>query len=149
VADFGDYFHATDRLKILRRLASQMQSKKRHLACLLEVNISGEASKGGFEAMTWENNSQQVAQLVEAIDFCAAAEPLSCVGLMTMAPWQASEAEIRTVFARTRRLREHLQNIIKRPLPVLSMGMSDDFEIAIEEGATHIRVGRALFGERH
>ena len=66
-----------------------------------------------------------------------------------MAPWHAPAAEIRSVFERTRLLRDRLETEIGRPLPILSMGMTDDFEIAIEEGATHIRVGRAIFGERH
>ena len=76
---------------------------------------------------------------------------ISLVGLMTMAPWGAETAVIRTVFRRTRQLAAWMQqNITEIDQPLkLSMGMTDDFELAIEEGATHIRVGRALFGERH
>ena len=74
---------------------------------------------------------------------------LALAGLMTMAPWDVPPEEIRTVFRRTRQLATHLQNSLALPAPLqLSMGMTDDFEIAIEEGATHVRVGRALFGER-
>ena len=75
--------------------------------------------------------------------------PLLPVGLMTMAPWEAPPDDIRAVFRRTRALAAHLwaELALDAP-PALSMGMTDDFEIAIEEGATIVRVGRALFGER-
>ena len=66
-----------------------------------------------------------------------------------MAPWHVSETEIRDCFERTRLLRDWLENVSSLSLPNLSMGMTDDFEIAIAEGATHVRVGRAIFGSRH
>ena len=70
-------------------------------------------------------------------------------GLMTMAPWGASPAEIRAVFRRMRLLAEWLETAVDHlDLSTLSMGMTDDFEIAIEEGATHVRIGRAIFGQR-
>ena len=70
-------------------------------------------------------------------------------GLMTMAPWRVGDDVIREVFQRTRRLSEWLQKAVPQAEWLnLSMGMTDDFEIAIEEGATHVRVGRALFGSR-
>lgn len=147
VATFGDVFHGADRLKILRRLDSQLQS--RTLSFLLEVNISGEVSKGGFPMSGWQADRSLINPLNEALALAAASDHLQCRGLMTMAPWHAPEEIIRAVFAQTRQLRDHLMEQTGHPLPVLSMGMTDDFEIAIEEGATHIRVGRALFGERY
>lgn len=65
-----------------------------------------------------------------------------------MAPWEAPDDEIRAVFRRTKLLRDWLETAVGIALPQLSMGMTDDFELAIEEGATHIRVGRAIFGSR-
>ncbi len=148
VADLADQFHAADRLKIIERLGRQVAANGRALPLLLEVNISGEASKEGFEATDWENRPEQRTALLAALTAVHGQERLSCLGLMTMAPWEAEPDVIRSVFRRTRRLRDALEQASGQPLPMLSMGMTDDFEIAVEEGATHIRVGRALFGER-
>jgi uncharacterized pyridoxal phosphate-containing UPF0001 family protein len=69
---------------------------------------------------------------------------------MTMAPWEAGEHVIRAVFRRTRRLAEWLHEMVPgADWSWLSMGMTDDFELAIEEGATHVRIGRAIFGQRN
>ncbi len=109
------------------------------LPILLEVNVSGEASKYGFRA-------EELPGAVEAI---AALPGLALQGLMTMAPIAADPEEARPIFAALRALRDELA----RRYPAfdwrhLSMGMTDDFEVAIEEGATLVRVGRAIFGER-
>ena len=74
--------------------------------------------------------------------------PASCVGLMTVAPALASEAELHTIFEGLRNLRDKIQSNLKTSLPELSMGMSGDFEIAIAEGATIVRIGSAIFGHR-
>ena len=109
------------------------------LPVLLEVNVSGEASKYGFRA----------EELPGAVEIIAALPGLTLEGLMTMAPIAADPEEVRPVFAALRALRDELA----RRYPALdwrhlSMGMTDDFEVAIEEGATVVRVGRAIFGER-
>lgn len=148
VAEHADFFHAADRLKIIARLGRDLSQISRSLPFLLEVNISGESAKSGFEASDWENDPGQRLFLREALQESEEQTGLACLGFMTMAPWQVDPAVIRAVFRRTRRLRDHLQQEIGRALPVLSMGMTDDFELAIAEGATHIRVGRALFGSR-
>ncbi|RMG89602.1 MAG: YggS family pyridoxal phosphate-dependent enzyme [Chloroflexi bacterium] len=148
-ADHADWFHALDRPKIARRLSKRLTENGRFLPVLLEVNVSGEATKSGFLADRWETDSQQQAQLCKLVEEVMALPGLSLCGLMTMAPWQVSEMEIRQVFRRTRELARWLETAVSGlHLPYLSMGMTDDFEIAIEEGATHIRVGRALFGPR-
>lgn len=150
VADYADVFHAADRLKIAKRLANQLAENGRSLTTMLEVNVSGEGSKSGFDCAKWESDGRQRETIQAAAATIARLEGLHLRGLMTMAPWQAPEAEIRTVFQRTRELREWLQTAVPGlQLPWLSMGMTDDFELAIAEGATHVRVGRALFGERH
>lgn len=149
VADLADYFHALDRHKIARRLDARLAENGRApLPVLIQVNVSGEASKAGVNCHNWETAVSEREALRELATAVLAFPHLQLQGLMTMAPWHAPEDEIRQVFARTRALRDWLGETIGRGLPALSMGMTDDFELAIETGATHIRVGRALFGER-
>ena len=150
VAQYADMFHALDRLKVARRLSSQLVELDRFLPVLLEVNLSGEASKSGFNADNWEEDATQREELRTIVQTVDQLPGLQLQGLMTMAPWDEEEAYIRTVFRRTHALREWLQEELPRlSLPHLSMGMTDDFEIAIEEGATIVRIGRAIFGSRH
>jgi PLP dependent protein len=149
VADHAGYFHALDRLKIARRLSHTLVENGRILPCFVQVNVSGEGSKSGLEADNWEADAGQRRQLRQTLRQMAQFPQLKLVGLMTMAPWQVEEAVIRRVFQRTRALRDWLQaELPDLGLSQLSMGMTDDFMIAIEEGATHVRIGRALFGER-
>ncbi len=111
---------------------------------LLECNISGEASKDGWDASAPNGRSGLLASMLAASQL----PRLEVRGLMTMAPWTADEAVLRRVFLGLARLREDLAAAGAGALPELSMGMTDDFEIAIEEGATMVRIGRALFGDR-
>lgn len=149
VADHADSFHALDRLKIARRLSKRLEENGRVLPCFVQVNVSGEDSKFGLEARNWEEDKHQRQQLLNSLRQMAQLPQLQLVGLMTMAPWQVEESVIRRVFQRTRALRDWLQaELPDLDLSQLSMGMTDDFLIAVEEGATHVRIGRALFGER-
>ena len=149
VAQNADVFHALDRLKVASRLSSQLVEVGRVLPLFLEVNLSGEASKSGFDANNWEESATQQAELRKVIQMVAQLPALQLQGLMTMAPWDVEESVIRTVFRRTRQLRDWLlEELPEVKLPHLSMGMTDDFEIAIEEGATIVRIGRAIFGSR-
>jgi PLP dependent protein len=148
-ADHADVFHALDRLKIAKRLSRRLEENGRHLPVFLEVNVSGEASKAGFPCQRWENDARQRDEIRQAATVIAALPGLELQGLMTMAPWSVSAALIRATFQRTRALAEWLQTAVPQAhMSALSMGMTDDFEIAIEEKATHLRIGRALFGER-
>ncbi len=150
VAQYADVLHALDRLKIANRLSRQLANTGKILPVFLEVNLSGEANKSGFPGTNWEEDATQQAELRKVVDTVSNLPGLALYGLMTMAPWHVEEAIIRSVFRRTRLLAEWLEQTmpsIQTPLH-LSMGMTDDFEIAIEEGATHVRVGRAIFGER-
>lgn len=129
--------HSVDSMKLLqriKRIAEELQSKA---TVLLEVNISGEDSKFGLEP-------EQVEPLLEICQ----EETVKCLGLMTIAPYQAEESELRRIFAALRELRDQLQQNCGLSLPELSMGMSGDFEAAIAEGATMLRIGSAIFGER-
>ncbi len=149
VAAHADVFHALDRLKIARRLSAALTTLGRTLPTLLEVNVSGEASKAGFNCSHWEADAAQQADLLAAAAAVNELPGLQLCGLMTMAPWEAPPAEIQTVFRRTRLLAAWLQERLPQvEWSSLSMGMTDDFELAVAEGATHVRVGRALFGER-
>jgi hypothetical protein len=136
--------HAVDRLRIARRLEAHAADLGVVLPILLECNVSGEASKSGWR-LEGEQAWEQAAAEVEEI---AALEHLALRGLMTMAPLGATVEEQRSVFGRLARLRDFLIARLRRPLPELSMGMSDDFEAAVAEGATLVRIGRAILGER-
>lgn len=105
---------------------------------LLEVNVAGEASKFGFSADGLR------ASLGEIIGL----KRVSVEGLMTIPPPVADPGQARPYFAALRSLRDELAAQVGIPLPILSMGMTSDFEVAIEEGATHVRVGTAIFGSR-
>ncbi len=148
-AAHADVFHALDRQKIARRLAADLAAAGRVLPTFVEVNLSGEASKSGLAMTRWEEDATQRAALRTLIVALQATAALPPLGLMTMAPWDAPPGDIRAVFRRCRLLAEWLAGELPdAPRMALSMGMTDDYEIAIEEGATHVRVGRALFGER-
>jgi len=146
VATYAHYFHAVDRLKIAEKLSEQLDHV---LPIFIEVNISGEESKAGFKVEDWENNIEQCQHFIDAVTTISKLPNLQIKGLMTMAPWNVKENIIRDVFKRLKQLSLYLN----KELPdlnafELSMGMSDDFEIAIEEGATFVRIGSAIFGQR-
>ena len=129
------WIHSIDTLELLRRTARIAGEMGKSPKLLLEINVSGETSKFG---MTPEEASQTVA-----------AFPCPLLrGLMTVAPADASPAELHLIFAALRALRDNLAKASGLPLTELSMGMSGDFEIAIAEGATMVRVGSAIFGHR-
>jgi len=122
-----DIIHSIDSL----RLAEEINSRALHiLPVLLQVNVSSEETKGGFS----------VAELPEALKCIRTMSNLEAKGLMTIAPVARGPEEVRPVFRQLRELRDSLG------LMHLSMGMTDDFEVAIEEGATMVRIGRAIFG---
>ncbi|MGT2960439.1 YggS family pyridoxal phosphate-dependent enzyme [Streptococcus caballi] len=134
VINFVDYFHALDSVK----LAAEIQKRaEKPVKCFLQVNISEEESKHGFK----------VTEVEEAIAEIANFDKVIVVGLMTMAPIDASQDEIDTIFARTNQLRRQLQDrkIKNMPLTELSMGMSGDYQIAIKNGSTFVRIGTSFF----
>jgi uncharacterized pyridoxal phosphate-containing UPF0001 family protein len=112
------------------------------LPILLEVNVSGEESKYGFDGARRD-------ELFSAVEAVTQLPNLRLDGLMTMAPMVEDAEQARPVFRALRELRDELEALYPNlKLPQLSMGMTDDFEVAIEEGATLVRIGRALFGQR-
>ena len=148
VATLAHYFHAIDRIKIATRLSAQLHQLNRILPVFIQVNISGESSKGGFLCSDWEKDDTQRSDFLHAIESMAVLPNLPLCGLMTMAPLDASKSAIRTLFQRLKTLSIWLnEQLPTLEAHALSMGMSGDFEIAIEEGATHIRVGSAIFAD--
>jgi PLP dependent protein len=138
-----DMLHSLDSLHLAARLERFASEQDTKLPVLLEVNGSGEASKYGFEAWDeahWEN-------VVDQANSMAGYTHLEVRGLMTMAPIVADPELVRPIFRRVRALRDLLRvRAAFSSWDELSMGMTDDFEVAIEEGATLVRIGRAVFG---
>ncbi len=127
---------SVDRPSLISALTSATQAIERTVPILLQVNVAGELQKSGC-------SPADAASLVEAI---LAAPYLALNGLMTIAPLVDDPEAVRPVFQELRGLRDELQRTFPGlELPILSMGMSNDFEIAVEEGSTHVRIGRALF----
>ena len=140
-----DMIQSVDTLKLAERLGQFSAQAGRRQAVLLEMNVSGEASKSGFRA----ERSEDWPRLLPELQRLAQTPGLEVRGLMTMAPAVPDPALARPYFDRLRQLLDYLgEQVTFGPRPVLSMGMSDDFEAAIEAGATMVRVGRAIFGER-
>lgn len=133
-----DRIESVDRDRLIESLATELPKQEREMRVLLQVNIAGEDQKSGCNPADAESLLRMMLNVPE----------LTCDGLMTMAPYVDDPVSVRPFFRHLRELRDQLQQQTGAALPVLSMGMSGDFEVAIAEGATHIRIGRALFGER-
>jgi PLP dependent protein len=136
-------FHSVDSLDdfgLAQRLdrAQDGQGETRKLRVLLEVRVEEEESKSGVKVEEAEALAEKVVALAH----------LELAGLMCIPPFLEEPEKVRLYFRRLRELRDSLARKIGRPLPVLSMGMSHDFEVAVEEGATEVRVGTAIFGSR-
>lgn len=129
--------HSMDSARLADALAAYGTARGRPLEVLVQVNVSGEGSKGGYEPACMERESERLRGL----------SGLVVRGVMTMAPFDADAGLLRSVFAGTRRCGELLR-AAGHPATELSMGMSGDYEIAVEEGATLVRLGTVLFGAR-
>lgn len=140
VAEFASEFHALDSLRAARALDARLQALGRSLDVLVQINTSGEASKFGLAPQ------EALAFMRELPAFAS----LNVRGLMTLAMHTTDEPQVRQCFALLRDLRDRLRQDAPQgaALAELSMGMSGDFEWAIEEGATTVRVGQAIFGAR-
>jgi pyridoxal phosphate enzyme (YggS family) len=138
------WVHSVDRVKIARRLDRFAEEAEKEMKVLLECNVSGEETKEGWNLKERSSWSEILPVFEEILEF----HNLEICGLMTMAPFFAEEAVLRTVFRNLRELRDFLSANLPGSWKELSMGMTDDFEIAIEEGSTMVRIGRAIFGPR-
>ncbi len=133
-----EVIHSVDSLDLLRHLDRVSAEEGKHPRVLLQVNVAGEASKFGFSP----------EGLTQSLDAVWEAERLQVEGLMAIPPAVPKPELARPYFVRLRELRDRITAISGVFLPQLSMGMSGDFTVAVEEGATMVRVGTALFGER-
>lgn len=135
--DLFDMIESVDRPSLIAELQKQSERRERVVSVLVQVNVAGEAQKAGCAVADVEG-------LIAAI---LRSPYLDLRGLMTIAPLVAEAEATRPLFAGLRALRDRVRDDYPSvTLPVLSMGMSNDFEVAIQEGATHVRLGRAIFG---
>ncbi len=135
VINHVDYFHALDRESLAKEIEKRANNE---INCFVQVNVSGEESKHGLTPL-------------ETIEFVVGLEKYSkikVIGLMTMAPFVEDEDILRNCFKKLKQLRDEVRelNLDYVPCEYLSMGMSNDYKIAIEEGATHVRIGTSLVG---
>lgn len=130
-----DYLHSVDRLSLVKEIQKRAEQP---VKCFIQVNVSGEQSKSGF-------TPDEAEAFIDAIQQY---DKVHVIGLMTMAPFTEDTELIRSVFRSLRELRDRIaaKKLPHAPCTELSMGMSNDFEIAIEEGATFVRIGTALVG---
>lgn len=134
-----DFIHSVDSIKLADRINFIADETGARISVLLEVNVSGEKSKNG---MPPEAVAPTVKHIVENCP------RITVEGLMTMAPFSEDPEEARPYFRRLRELRDEVERELGVGLPRLSMGMSGDYEVAVEEGATYVRLGTVLFGDR-
>jgi pyridoxal phosphate enzyme (YggS family) len=147
-APLFDWVQSVDSVKLASKLSAVAAEWGRQLNVLLEINISGEEAKYGLRAAGWSADEAVRRQLWADVAAVLALPGLQVQGLMTMAPVVDDPEMARPVFAGLAALRSALHETFGVPLPHLSMGMTDDYPIAVEEGATMVRIGRAIFGER-
>ena len=129
---------SVDSLSLAREINKRAAEAAKTMPVLLEVNLAGEASKFGYQPPSLLAELNQINSLPR----------IEVQGLMTVPPWTPEAENSRLHFRRLRELKMECEQMLGAPLPHLSMGMSGDFEVAIEEGATMVRIGTALFGQR-
>ncbi len=136
VIDDIDYLHALDRLKLAKEIEKRANHK---VKCFVQVNVSGEESKHGM-------SPEEVIPFIKEMENF---EHIEIVGLMTMAPLTEDKEKLRQYFKQLRLLKDKVQslNLSYAPCTELSMGMSNDFNEAIIEGASYVRIGTKLVGE--
>jgi PLP dependent protein len=133
-----EMIQGVDSLGLAREIDKAAEKQAKTMKILLEVNVAGEASKFGYKPEA----------ILADLDAVNDLPRLELHGLMTIAPYTRVAEQVRPFFRRLRELREACEQKMGVPLPTLSMGMSGDFEVAIEEGSTLVRIGTALFGDR-
>ena len=144
VVEIFDAVHSVDRTKIADRLNRDAESVGIRLPVLLECNVSGETSKWGWQL----TEEESWPEIVDEFTQIQKLENLEVRGLMTMAPMVADPERVRPIFEKLRLLRDYLQKAVPGDWAELSMGMTEDYAVAVEEGATLLRIGRAIFGPR-
>ena len=145
VSEHFRWIHSLHSIKLANRLERFVEEQKHGLSVLIEVNISGEESKFGYPAsdqIEWEKLAKDIHPILSLSN-------ISVRGLMTMPPYSLDPEEVRPYFQKLRKLQNYLVNIFpSTDWGELSMGMSNDFEVAIQEGSTMVRIGQAILGLR-
>jgi pyridoxal phosphate enzyme (YggS family) len=145
VCEYFDYVHSVDRMKIAQYLNRYAGERGITLPVLIEVNLSGEKSKFGWQAF----NQQQWPDIVQEFEKLGDMKNIQVKGLMTMPPLFDDPEQARPIYQKLKRFQEYLsKNLPELMWEELSIGTSFDYEIAIEEGATMVRIGTEIFGER-
>ena len=130
-----DYIHSVDSLKLAQCISQSALNKGVVQKILIQINNACEEQKFGFSKIDVYENFEKIRQL----------EGINITGIMDMAPLGASEGELRSLFTEIRQIRDDLESRFNCSLPELSMGMSQDYKIAAQEGSTMLRIGRKLF----
>lgn len=133
-----EMIESVDSLHVAQEISKRADQAGKTIPILLEVNLAGEASKFGYRPEKLDAELKQINALPR----------LEIYGFMTVPPWTSNAENVRPVFRQMRQVKQRAEQLLGAPLPHLSMGMSGDFEVAIEEGATIVRIGTALFGPR-
>ena len=133
-----DVIESVDTLHLAEELNKRADQAAKTVPVMLEVNVVGEASKFGYRPEKLRAELRQLNALPR----------LEIHGLMSVPPWSPDPENVRAVFRQLSQLKSECEQVLGAPLPHLSIGMTHDFEVAIEEGATIVRIGTALFGER-
>ncbi len=133
-----DFVHSVDSRRVADALSAHRPAGRDPIGVLVEVELTGLPGRSGVAESDVEALVEQLVNVPS----------IHLMGLMTIAPFSQQAEDARATFTRLRRVRDHMEHMTGWALPELSMGMSNDFEIAIEEGATMVRIGRAIFGER-
>ena len=135
IIDKVSLIHSLDRLSLAEEIQKRAERLGKVQDVLIEVNVGKEETKGGV----YEEDLEKL------FEYCLSLKNLRVLGLMAIPPYKENPEEVRPYFAKLRKLKERLEELYKIKLPHLSMGMSEDFEVAVEEGATIVRIGSAIF----
>jgi pyridoxal phosphate enzyme (YggS family) len=135
---FFEMIQSVDSIELAVEINKAAEKAAKYIPTLLEVNVAGEATKFGFKP----------EQLLDSLETLNSLSRLEIHGLMTIAPWTQDSEKVRPFFKQLRELKDQCSERLGAPLLHLSMGMSGDYQVAIEEGATIVRIGTALFGSR-
>ena len=135
IIDKVSLIHSLDRLSLAEEIQKRAERLGKVQDVLIEVNVGKEETKGGV----YEEDLEKL------FEYCLSLKNLRILGLMAIPPYKENPEEVRPYFVKLRKLKERLEEVYKLKLPHLSMGMSEDFEVAVEEGATIVRIGSAIF----
>ncbi len=146
IVQCSNIIHSVTNLRHAILISDAAAKLEKNINVFLQVNISGETSKSGYELSNWEKNAEDVSTFVTEVINISNQPNLKIIGLMMIAPNIEDKKELKNIFLRTKSLANHLNEMkFGTTFKELSMGMSNDYEIAIENGATFVRIGSAFF----